>query len=78
LVGRGLQRETLPCFLIGRRGAIIPAFGSFTGLAAVQPGPEDRAFVVAADEVLEVAAPIDLSPTAYPTALHALSGTEKA
>jgi DNA ligase-associated metallophosphoesterase len=78
LVGLGLQRETLPCFLIGRRGAIIPAFGSFTGLAAVQPGSEDRAFVVAADEVLEVAAPIDLSPTAYPTALHALSGTEKA
>ena len=34
------------------------------------PVPEDRAFVVAADEVLEVAAPIDLSPTAYPTELH--------
>jgi metallophosphoesterase superfamily enzyme len=70
LVGRGLQRETLPCFLVGPRGAIIPAFGSFTGLGAVQPGPEDRAFVIAADEVLEVSAPVDLSPTAYPTALH--------
>jgi len=73
LVGRGLQRETLPCFLIGPRGAIIPAFGSFTGLGTVQPGPEDRAFVIAADEVLEVAAPVDLSPTAYPTALHEIS-----
>jgi len=70
LVGRGLQRETLPCFLVGPRGAIIPAFGSFTGLGAVQPGPEDRAFVIAADEVLEVSAPVDLGPTAYPTALH--------
>ena len=70
LVGRGLQRETLPCFLVGKRGAIIPAFGNFTGFGTVQPGPEDRAFVVASDEVLEVAAPIDMSPSAYPPALH--------
>jgi DNA ligase-associated metallophosphoesterase len=77
LVGRGLQRETLPCFLVGQRGAIIPAFGSFTGFGAVQPGPEDRAFVVAADEVLEVAAPVDLSPNAYPTALHELARTDQ-
>jgi DNA ligase-associated metallophosphoesterase len=76
LVGRGLQRETLPCFLVGPRGAIIPAFGSFTGLGAVQPGPEDRAFVIAADEVLEVSAPVDLSPTAYPTALHEIGQAE--
>jgi uncharacterized protein len=73
LVGRGLQRETLPCFLIGKRSAIIPAFGSFTGFGAVQPEPEDRAFVVAADEVLEVTAPVDLSPTAYPTVLHEMA-----
>ena len=76
LVGRGLQRETLPCFLVGRRGMIIPAFGSFTGFGAVQPGPGDRAFVVAADEVMEVIEPVDLGPNAYPTALHEMSHTE--
>src|ERR671921_286637 len=27
LVGRGLQRETLPCFIIGRNAALLPAFG---------------------------------------------------
>jgi len=76
LVGRGLQRETLPCFLMGQRGAIIPAFGSFTGFGAVQPGPGDRAFVVADGEVLEVTAPADASPTAYPAALDELSQTD--
>jgi DNA ligase-associated metallophosphoesterase len=76
LVGRGLQRETLPCFLVGRHGMILPAFGSFTGVGAVQPGPGDRAFVVAEDEVLEVTEPVDLSPTAYPTALHEMSQTD--
>jgi len=70
LVGRGLQRETLPCFLIGQRRAILPAFGSFTGLAVVQPVPGDRAFVVANDEVMEVTESVDLGPNAYPTALH--------
>jgi uncharacterized protein len=77
LVGRGLQRETLPCFLVGRRGMILPAFGSFTGFGTVQPGPGDRAFVVAADEVLEVTEPVDLSPTAYPPALHEMSRTDR-
>lgn len=76
LVGRGLQRETLPCFLVGKQAAVLPAFGSFTGLGAVEPAPGDRAFVVAGDEVLEVAAPVDLDPTAYPTSLHEMSPTE--
>ncbi len=60
LVGRGLQRETLPCFLVGSRGALIPAFGSFTGFGNVEPGPGERAFVVVEGEVLEVPVPVDL------------------
>ncbi|MGH7509144.1 MAG: ligase-associated DNA damage response endonuclease PdeM [Gemmatimonadales bacterium] len=70
LIGRGLQRETLPCFVIGQLGAIIPAFGSFTGCTLVQPEPGNRVFVVAGDEVLEVGESVDPSPTAYPAALH--------
>jgi uncharacterized protein len=70
LVGRGLQRETLPCFIVGKHAALLPAFGSFTGFSPVEPGPEDRAFVVAGDEVLPVSAPVDLDPNAYPTSLH--------
>ena len=77
LVGRGLQRETLPCFLVGRQRMILPAFGSFTGFGVVQPGESDRAFVTVEDEVLEVTEPIDLGPTAYPTMLHEMSETDQ-
>jgi DNA ligase-associated metallophosphoesterase len=70
LVGRGLQRETLPCFLVGKQRAIIPAFGSFTAFGTIDPIPDDRIFVVADDEVREVAAPVEMGPNAYPTLLH--------
>ncbi len=52
--GPGLQRERLPCFLVRPDVALLPAFGSFTGGAAVQPEADDRAFVVADGEVLAV------------------------
>jgi DNA ligase-associated metallophosphoesterase len=54
LAGPALQRERLPCFWLTPRGAVLPAFGSFTGSASVVPGPEDRIFVVAEQEVIGV------------------------
>jgi DNA ligase-associated metallophosphoesterase len=56
LRGPGLQHERLPCFLVRDRLAVLPAFGSFTGFGIVTPGPAERAFVVADDEVIEVRA----------------------
>ena len=73
LVGRGLQRETLPCFVVGKTATLMPAFGSFTTLGAVEPKPGDRVFVVAGDDVLEMNDAVDLDPTAYPTSLHEMS-----
>ena len=32
LVGRGRMRERLPCFWLGHRCGVLPAFGDFTGL----------------------------------------------
>lgn len=55
LVGRGRQRERLPCFWFGSRGAVLPAFGDFTGLADVTPTRGDRVFVIAGGSVVEVA-----------------------
>lgn len=52
--GPALQRERLPCFLVRARVMLLPAFGSFTGGAAVYPEPCDRAFVIADGEVLAV------------------------
>ncbi len=37
----------LPCFVLGRRRAILPAFGGFTGLALVAPARGDRVVAIA-------------------------------
>jgi DNA ligase-associated metallophosphoesterase len=54
LAGAGRQRARLPCFVFGPGGAILPAFGGFTGAADVEPRPEDRVFVLAGDSVVPV------------------------
>lgn len=55
LAGPALQRVRLPCFWLTPRGAVLPAFGSFTGFASVVPAPEDRIFVVVEQDVISVA-----------------------
>ena len=52
LVGRGRQRERLPCFWLGRETGVLPAFGEFTGCAEVEPEDGDAVWVVAEDEVM--------------------------
>ena len=55
LHGPGRQRERLPCFWLSGGGAVLPAFGDFTGLADVSPTEGDRVFVIAGTEVVEPA-----------------------
>lgn len=55
-VGRGADRLRLPCFRLGVRVGVLPAFGAFTGMhpvAADEPG--QRLFAIADDRVLPVA-----------------------
>lgn len=54
LSGRGGQKLKLPCFWFGSRGAVLPAFGSFTGTASIAPRRGDRVFVVADGAVLPI------------------------
>lgn len=54
MTGKGRQTITLPCFSFGKSQGILPAFGSFTGLARVLPRKEDRIFVVANNKVRQV------------------------
>jgi DNA ligase-associated metallophosphoesterase len=54
LRGSGKQAVTLPCFHFSRQQAILPAFGSFTGLARIHPKKEDRIFVIVDETVMEV------------------------
>jgi len=47
LAGHGEESARLPCFVLGRRRAILPAFGRFTGLATIAPDPHDRIVAIA-------------------------------
>ena len=44
----------LPCFLFGATTGMLPSFGAFTGGHPVIPGPGDRLFVAADDQVIEI------------------------
>jgi DNA ligase-associated metallophosphoesterase len=47
LHGAGEQSVRLPCFVLGSRRGILPAFGRFTGLADVMPHADDRVVAIA-------------------------------
>ncbi len=55
LTGSGEKSLKLPCFWFGARYGVLPAFGAFTGTAEVLPRRGDQVFVVAEEEVLQVA-----------------------
>ena len=48
--------ERLPCFVLGARRAILPAFGSFTGLAIVSAAPGERLIAVAGSQLFALPA----------------------
>jgi len=54
LVGKGRQHVTLPCFAFGKRQAILPSFGKFTGKVAIRSNKTDRIFAVLKDKVLAI------------------------
>jgi DNA ligase-associated metallophosphoesterase len=53
--GTARQKETLPCFVFGKEGAILPAFGSYTGMARVRPTGADQVYIIVEQEVLKAA-----------------------
>ena len=52
VLGRARERLRLPCFWFGARGAVLPAFGAFTGMQAVSPAAGDRLYAIAGDAVM--------------------------
>jgi len=50
------ESARLPCFVLGRERAILPAFGRFTGLADIAPAPDERVVVVANNALFELPA----------------------
>lgn len=51
--GRG-ESLRLPCFVLGRDRAILPAFGRFTGLADIAPAHDERIVAIAGDALFEL------------------------
>jgi uncharacterized protein len=51
LRGKGKQRLRLPCFQIGTRLSLLPAFGAFTGGYAVEQDDDRRIFVIGDHDV---------------------------
>jgi DNA ligase-associated metallophosphoesterase len=52
LSGKGRQSHKTACFYFGETNAILPAFGSFTGLAKIPVKEKDQVFVVVEDRVI--------------------------
>jgi DNA ligase-associated metallophosphoesterase len=43
-----------PCFLFQQDGAVLPAFGSFTGMSNIAPARGDRVFAIGGGKVMQV------------------------
>lgn len=56
LTGKVKQSVKLPCFYLGEKNAILPAFGAFTGNGIIRPQIGDRIYVIAENKVLEITA----------------------
>ena len=54
LSGPGRQFVRLPCFWIRETGAVLPAFGDFTGQGIIDPAEQDRIFAIGDGAVVEV------------------------
>lgn len=54
LVGKARQSIRLSCFFYKPNQLILPAFGSFTGLALMKPKPGDQIFGVTKEKVIPI------------------------
>ncbi|MBL7851419.1 MAG: ligase-associated DNA damage response endonuclease PdeM [Cyclobacteriaceae bacterium] len=54
LTGKGRQSLVMPCFWKSEKHFILPAFGSFTGLAAIAPAETDTVYVLVDHRILEI------------------------
>lgn len=54
LKGRGRQSLKLPCFYFGKRYAILPAYGRFTGTVSIETNTEDEIFAIADKQLIRL------------------------
>ncbi|MFV1885428.1 MAG: ligase-associated DNA damage response endonuclease PdeM [Balneola sp.] len=51
LVGKGRQVKKIPCFYFGKSGALLPAFGNFTGTHTIKPEANELVFGIVEDQI---------------------------
>ncbi|MBX2911764.1 MAG: ligase-associated DNA damage response endonuclease PdeM [Cyclobacteriaceae bacterium] len=54
LTSKGKQSITLPCFFFGEDGAVLPAFGAFTGYVRLKVSRRDHVFVIADKQIMKI------------------------
>lgn len=54
LTGRGRSSEKIPCFFFGKKFALLPSFGSFTGNYLINPAEGERVFIPVDEDIIEV------------------------
>ena len=52
--GKARQSVTLPCFYFGENRGLLPAFGTFTGMARIYPKKNGRVFVIVEEKIIEI------------------------
>lgn len=52
--GMGRQTLQVPCFYFGKKHAVLPAFGKFTGTYPIDPRPGDAVFALADNAVIKI------------------------
>jgi DNA ligase-associated metallophosphoesterase len=56
VAGPARDSARLPCFVLGRRRALLPAFGRLTGLALVDPAEDETVVAIAGDTLFRLPA----------------------
>lgn len=54
LAGKGRQTLRLPCFFKSPHQLILPAFGTFTGMHALEKGTDNEVYAIADREVIKI------------------------
>jgi hypothetical protein len=50
----GMSAVSLPCFCLGERAMILPAFGKFTGCKRIEPAHFRNVYVVGEEKVMQL------------------------
>jgi uncharacterized protein len=54
ITGSGRQALHFPCFYFTQKYCVLPAFSRFTGLALIDPGPNENVFAIVENKIIQL------------------------